>query len=48
MTAGTFMHDSHLPLKTWFLAAHVVGTHSNGISALQLQGQLGIGSYKTA
>ncbi len=23
-------------------------THSNGISALQLQGQLGIGSYKTA
>ncbi len=23
-------------------------THSNGISALQLQGQLGLGSYKTA
>jgi hypothetical protein len=48
VTAGTFMHDSHLPLKTWFLGAHIVATHSNGISALQLQGQLGIGSYKTA
>lgn len=48
VTASTFMHDSHLPLKTWFLAAHIVATHSNGISALQLQGQLGIGSYKTA
>ena len=48
VTAGTIMHRSHLPLKTWFLAAHIVATHSNGISALQLQGQLGIGSYKTA
>jgi len=48
VTAGTVMHRSHLPLKTWFLAAHLVATHSNGISALQLQAQLGIGSYKTA
>src|SRR5690606_40483330 len=30
------------------MAAHLVTTHSNGISALQLQGKLGIGSYKTA
>jgi hypothetical protein len=42
------MHRTHLPLRTWFLAAHLVATHSNGISALQLQGKLGIGSYKTA
>ena len=42
VTAGTIMHRSHLALKTWFLAAHIVATHSNGISALQLQGQLGI------
>ena len=47
-TAGTVMHRTHLPLKTWFLAAHIVATHSNGISALQLQAQLGIGSYKSA
>ena len=42
------MHRTHLPLRTWFLAAHLVTTHSNGISALQLQAKLGIGSYKTA
>ena len=48
VTAGTVMHRSHLPLTTWFWAAYLMATHSNGISALQLQGQLGIGSYKTA
>ncbi len=48
VTAGTVIHRSHLPLKTWFLAAHIVTSHSNGISALQLQAQLGFGSYKTA
>ncbi len=48
MTAGTVMPRRHLPLKTWFLAAHIVASHSNGISALQLQAQLGLGSYKTA
>jgi hypothetical protein len=42
------MHRTHLPLRTWFLAAHLVAAHSNGISALQLQAKLGIGSYKTA
>ena len=48
MTAGTIMHRSHLPLKTWFTAIHMVTSHSNGISALQLQAQLGLGSYKSA
>jgi hypothetical protein len=48
VTAGTVMHRSHLPLKTWFTAVHIVASHSNGISALQLQAQLGLGSYKTA
>jgi hypothetical protein len=48
VTAGTVMHRSHLPLRTWFLAAHVVTSHSNGIPALQLQAPLGLGSYKTA
>jgi hypothetical protein len=42
------MHRTHLPLRTWFLAAHLVATHSNGISALQLMAKLGIGSYKSA
>ncbi len=48
VTAGTVMHGSHLPLKTWFTAIHIVTSHSNGVSALQLQAQLGLGSYKTA
>ena len=48
VTAGTVMHRSHLPLRTWFMAAHIVASHSNGISALQLQAQIGLGSYKTA
>ena len=48
VTAGTILHGTHLPLRTWFIAAHLVATHSNGVSALQLQGKLGIGSYKAA
>ena len=48
VTVGTIMHRRHLPLKTWFMAVHIVTSHSNGISALQLQAQLGLGSYKSA
>lgn len=48
VTAGTAMHGSKLPLTVWFWAAYLMATHSNGISALQVQAQLGIGSYKTA
>jgi len=35
--AGTVMHPSHLPLRTWFLVAHILTSHSNGMSALQLR-----------
>ena len=48
VTAGTVMHGSKLALIAWFWAAYLMATHSNGISALQLQKQLGLGSYKTA
>ena len=41
------MHRSRLPLTTWFQAAHLMTTHSNGMSALQLEAQLGV-TYKTA
>ena len=27
------MHRSKLPLTTWFWAAHLMATHSNGMSA---------------
>ena len=48
VTAGTIMHASKLPLTLWFWAAFLMATHSNGISALQLQNQLALGSYRTA
>jgi len=48
VTAGTAMHGSKLPLTAWFWAAYLMATHSNGIAALQLQAQLGLGSYKSA
>ena len=48
VTAGTVFHRSHLDLLIWFQAIYAVASHSNGISALQLQAQLGLGSYKTA
>ncbi len=46
-TAGTVMHRSKLPLTSWFWAAHLMATHSNGMSARQLEDQLGV-TYKTA
>lgn len=48
VTAGTVIHGSHIPLRLWFMAVHIITSHSNGISALQLQAQLGLGSYKSA
>lgn len=46
--AGTLMHGSHVPIQEWFWAAYLVTTLTPGISALQLQRQLGLGSYRTA
>ena len=47
VTAGTAMHRSKLALTTWFWAAHLMTTHSNGMSARQFGDQLGV-TYKTA
>lgn len=46
--AGTLMHRSHISIQEWFWAAYLVSTLTPGISALQLQRQLGLGSYRTA
>jgi hypothetical protein len=48
VTAGTIFHRSHTPISTWFAAAWFVTSNKNGISALGLQQQLGLGSYETA
>lgn len=47
VTAGTLFHDSHLPLRKWFLAIYLICESKKGISSKQLQRTLG-GSYKTA
>ena len=47
VTAGTIMHDSHLPLRKWFMAIYLMCESKKGISALQLKRTLGV-AYKTA
>ena len=47
VTAGTIMHDSHLPLRKWFLAIYLMCESRKGVSANQLHRTLGI-CYKTA
>jgi len=47
-TSGTIFHDTHLPLIVWFHAITLVLNAKKGISAKQLQRDLGIGGYKTA
>ena len=48
VTVGTIFHDSHMPLTKWFLAIYMICSAKKGISALQLQRELEIGSYRTA
>jgi transposase-like protein len=48
VTAGTVMHRTLTPMRTWFWAAYLVATHHPGISAKQLQRQLGLSRYETA
>ena len=43
LTAGTVLHGTRTPLHLWFWAAHLMATSTPGISATQLQRQLGIG-----
>lgn len=48
VTAGTIFHKTRVPLRVWFLAIFFVARHKQGISALQLQRDTGLGSYQTA
>jgi len=47
VTAGTIFHDSHLPLRKWFIATYLICESKKGVSALQLKRVLGV-AYKTA
>jgi transposase-like protein len=47
-TINTILEDSHLPIRTWLMAFAILCSSKKGVSALQLQRQLGLGSYRTA
>jgi transposase-like protein len=47
-TVNTIMEDSHLPVRTWLMAFAILCSSKKGVSALQLQRQLGLGSYRSA
>jgi transposase-like protein len=47
-TMGTIYEDSHIALHKWLLATHLMCSSKKGISALQLQRNLELGSYRTA
>ena len=42
------MERSHTPLSTWFWAAYLVASQTQGMSAVQFQRQLGLTRYETA
>jgi hypothetical protein len=48
LTAGTVMERTHTPLSTWFWSAFLVASLTPGMSAAQLQRQLGLSRYETA
>lgn len=47
VTSGTIWHDTHLPLRKWFIAIYLTVESKKGMSANQMKRVLGV-SYKTA
>jgi transposase-like protein len=48
VTVGTIFEDSHIPLRSWVMVFQMMCASKKGVSAKQVQRQLGFGSYKTA
>src|SRR5204863_5356252 len=48
VTVGTIFEDSHIPLRKWLVAWYLLCSSKTGISSLQIQRMLGLGSYRTA
>ena len=48
VTVGTVMEDSHIPLDKWLVAFFIMCASKTQTSALQLQRQLELGSYRSA
>lgn len=45
---GSVFERSHIPLHKWMFAMHLMAASKKGVSALQLQRMLALGSYRTA
>jgi transposase-like protein len=48
VTIGTIFEDSHIPLRKWLIAWYMICSSKKGISSLQLQRNLELGSYRSA
>jgi transposase-like protein len=48
VTVGTVFEDSKIPLRKWLIAWYMICSSKKGISSLQLQRLLELGSYRTA
>ena len=48
VTVGTIFEDSHIPLRKWLVAWYLLCSSKKGVSSLQIQRMLGLGSYRTA
>jgi transposase-like protein len=48
VTVGTIFENSHIPLRKWLIAWYLLCSSKKGISSLQIQRMLGLGSYRTA
>lgn len=48
VTVGTVMESSKIPLHKWLIAFYMICASKTQVSALQLQRQLELGSYRTA
>jgi transposase-like protein len=46
--AGTIFENTNKPLRQWFKVVHLMLSSKKGISSLQIQRQMGFGSYETA
>jgi len=48
LRAGTIMEKSHIPVRTWFMALHLMTSTKKLFSALEMQRQLGLPNYELA
>ncbi|MCC6398786.1 MAG: IS1595 family transposase [Bacteroidetes bacterium] len=48
VTVATIFEDSKIPLHKWLMAFHLMCSSKKGVSALQLQRELELGSYRSA